>query len=162
VEKLYGGEVEVNKSKSQREFVVVTLIALISMALIIAVYATILGTYTGGDVTIVTLSGTIYYSQNNTDGWATTLSNIANGSDWYSRFNITTGGYSGAVTITWWLQKNQVNMTTPVEQTTSYTLSGGVEAFYASSDGTQGTNYNWGQNATAADTYRVKMQVVTA
>ena len=53
-------------------------------------------------------------------------------------------------------------MTPAVEQTTSYTLSGGVEAFYATSDGTQGANYNWGQNATAADTYRVMMKVFTA
>jgi len=162
VEKFCGGEGEVNRSKTQREFVVVTLIALISIALIMVVYATILGTYTGGDITVVTLSGAIYYSQNNSTGWATTLSNIANGSAWYTRFNVTTGGYSGATSITWWLQKGGANMTTPVEQTTSYTLSGGVEAFYASSDGTQGTNYNWGQNATAADTYRVMMQVVTA
>ena len=94
-----------NKSKAQREFVVVTLIALISIALIIAVYATLLGTYTGGDVGVVTLTGTIYYSEDNSTGWATTLSGIANGSAWYSRFNVTTGGYSGSVDITWWLQK---------------------------------------------------------
>jgi hypothetical protein len=162
VEKFCGGESEVNRSKTQREFVVVTLVALISIALIIAVYATILGTYTGGDVTVVTLSGTIYYSQDNSTGWATTLNNIANGSTWYTRFNVTTGGYSGAVSITWWLQKAGANMTPAVEQTTSYTLSGGVEAFYASSNGAQSGNYNWGQNATAADTYRVMMKVVTA
>ena len=151
-----------NKSKAQREFVVVTLIALISIALIIAVYATLLGTFTGGDVTVVTLNGSIYYSQDNSTGWALTLGDIANGSAWYSRFNVTSGGYPGAVDITWWLQKGGTNMTPAVEQTTSYTLSGGVEAFYASSDGTQGSNYNWGQNATAADTYRVMMRVYTA
>jgi hypothetical protein len=95
-------------------------------------------------------------------GWALTLSNIANGSTLYTRFNVTTGGYSGAASITWWLQKGGANMTPTVEQTTSHTLSGGVEAFYASSVGTQGTNYNWGQNATAADTYRVMMKVFTA
>ncbi|UCE15844.1 MAG: hypothetical protein JSV12_08285 [Candidatus Bathyarchaeota archaeon] len=145
-----------------REFVVVTLITLISIVLIIAVYATILGTYTGGNVTVVTLSGTIYYSQDNSTGWATTLSNIANGSAWYTRFNVTTGGYSGAVSITWWLQKAGANMTPAVEQTTSYTLGGGTEAFYASSNGAQSGNYNWGQNATAADTYRVMMTVLTA
>jgi len=152
----------VNKSKAQREFVVVTLIALISIALIIAVYATLLGTFTGGDVGVVTLTGAIYYSVDNSTGWATTLGGIANGSAWYARFNVTSGGYSGAVDITWWLQKGGSNMTPAVEQPTSHSLSGGVEAFYASSDGTQGSNYNWGQNATAADNYRVMMRVYTA
>nr|NIQ07458.1 hypothetical protein [Candidatus Korarchaeota archaeon] len=94
--------------------------------------------------------------------WATTLAGVVNGSEWYARFNVTSTGYSGAATITWWLQKGGANMTPPVEQTTSFTFSGGLEAVYASIDGTQGTNKNWGASATEAGTYRVMMTAATA
>ena len=151
-----------NTTKAQKEFVVVTLIALISIALIIAVYATLLGTFQGGTVTVVTLDGDIYYSRDNSTGWALTLSSVGNGTDWYARFNVTTGGPTGDVSITWWLQKDGANMTPPVEVTTSWTLSGGQEAIYASSNGAQSGNYNWGQHCTEAGTYRVMMKVVTA
>lgn len=150
------------RKRSQREFIVVTLIALISIALIITVYATILGTFTGGNVEVVTLNGTIYYSEDNSTGWATSINSITNGSAWYARFNVISNGYSGDATITWWLQKDGANMTSPVEQTTSFTFSGGLEAVYASIDGTQGTNKNWGASATEAGTYRVMMRAATA
>ncbi len=156
------------RQKSQRGFVAITLITLLAIALVIAVYATILGTFQGDQVTVVTLTGHIRYDEANSttaSDWETTLSNIANGSEWYALFNITSGGYAGAVTITWWLQENTgswQNMTTPVEQTTSDTLSGSTEIIYASGNGDQAGNKDWGASTTSAGTYRIKMKIVTA
>lgn len=143
-----------NKSKAQRDFVIVTLIALISIALIIAVYATLLGTFQGGNVGVVAVNGEIQYSLDNSTGWSTSLSNLPITDPWYARFNKTATGYTGSVSITWELH----NITAVVHTvtTTSFSMDGSiVQQMYASSDGLQAANYDWGQNTTVAGTYYV-------
>lgn len=147
-----------NKSKAQREFVVVTLIALISIALIIAVYATLLGTFQGGNVGVVAVNGEVQYSLDNSTGWSTSISNLPITDPWYTRFNKTATGYTGNVTVTWELYNSSVVVHTVT--TTSFSMNGSiVQQIYASSDGLQATNYNWGQNTSAADTYYVKATI---
>jgi hypothetical protein len=167
MEKFYGGEVEVNRSKSQREFVVVTLIALISMALIIAVYATLLGTYTGDTVTVVSLNGDIKYDDLNSTtagDWSLTLPNIANGSVWYALFNTSSTGYAGDVNMTWTLQwTNGTAVPSATQTTDNFVLTGSTgQVIYASDAGTQGANKDWGQYTTDAGTYQIELTIVTA
>ncbi|RLI45472.1 hypothetical protein DRO69_05230 [Candidatus Bathyarchaeota archaeon] len=151
-----------NTTKAQKEFVVVTLIALISIALIIAVYATLLGTFQGGNVTVVAVNGQVQYSLDNSTGWSTSLSNLPITDPWYVRFVTETGGYTGNVQITWELY-NSTNDLIHSVTTTSFSLNGSqVQQIYASSDGSQSTNYNWGQNTTVADTYYIKVTFNTA
>jgi hypothetical protein len=156
----------VNTTKAQKEFVVVTLVALISVALIIAVYATLLGTFTGDTVTVVSLNGVLKYNQDNSATWYTSLSGVANGSSWYVMFNTTSSGYAGLVNITWQLQNNTgtwVDVSGATVSTNNFNLTGNAgQEIYASSDGTQAGNYDWGTETTAAGTYRIKMTVVTA
>jgi hypothetical protein len=149
----------VNTTKAQKEFVVVTLVALISVALIIAVYATLLGTFTGGDVSVVAVGGQVWYSTDNSVFSNATLSNHPISAPWYVRFVTETGGYTGNVTVTWEL----VNKTSgaPIYTVTSnnFPLNGSiVQYIYATSDGSgPASNYNWGQNTTVADTYYIKV-----
>jgi hypothetical protein len=147
------------KGKSQRSFVAVTLITLLALAMVLIVYATILGTFTGGNVEVVSIQGDVYYSLDNSTGWALTLSNLPVNDPWYARFNVTsTDGYSGGVQVTWNLHKGGSSFH---NVTSSFTLSGSAEAIYASSNGLQAANYDWGQNSTAADTYYVEVTVDT-
>lgn len=167
VEKFYGGEGEVNRSKTQREFVVATLIALISIALIIAVYATLLGTYTGDTVTVVSLNGDIKYDDLNSTtagDWSLTLGNIANGSSWYALFNTSSSGYVGDVNMTWTLQwSNGTAVPSATQTTNNFALTGSTgQVIYASDAGTQGANKDWGQYTTDVGTYQIELTVVTA
>lgn len=167
VEKFYGGESEVNRSKTQREFVVATLIALISIALIIAVYATLLGTYTGDTVTVVSLNGDIKYDDLNSTtagDWSLTLGNIANGSSWYALFNTSSSGYVGDVNMTWTLQwSNGTAVPSATQTTNNFALTGSTgQVIYASDAGTQGANKDWGQYTTDVGTYQIELTVVTA
>jgi hypothetical protein len=144
------------KQKSQKGFVAVTLITLLAIALVIVVYATLLGTFTGGNVQVVAVQGTVYYSLDNSTGWATSISDHPITDPWYARFNVTGTGYSGSVTITWDLH----NSTAIVHSvTTSFYLSGSPQAIYASSNGLQAANYNWGQNTAVAATYYIVVTV---
>ena len=156
-----------NRSKSQREFVVVTLIALISIALIITVYATILGTYTGDTVTVVSLNGDIKYDDLNSttaSDWSPTLSNIANGSLWYALFNTSSSGYTGNVNMTWTLQwSNGTAVPSATQTTNNFALIGSAgQVIYASDAGTQVANKDWGQYTTDVGTYQIELTVVTA
>ena len=167
VEKFYGGEGEVNRSKTQREFVVVTLIALISIALIIAVYATLLGTYTGDTVTVVSLNGDIKYDDLNSTtagDWSLTLGNIANGSSWYALFNTSSSGYVGDVNMTWTLQwSNGTAVPSATQTTNNFALTGSTgQVIYASDAGTQVANKDWGQYTTDVGTYQIELTVITA
>jgi len=147
----------VNKSKAQREFVVVTLIALIAIALIIAIYATLLGTFQGGNVGVVAVNGEVQYSLDNST-WSTELSNLPITDPWWARFNKTATGYTGNVSVTWELYNSSALIHTVT--TTSFSMNGSiVQQIYASSDGLQPTNYNWGQNTTVAETYYVKATI---
>jgi hypothetical protein len=148
----------VERSRTQREFIVVTLIALISIALVIAVYATLLGTFQGGNVEVVSVQGSVQYSLDNSTGWTTTLSNLPISDPWYTRFDKTADGYTGNVQVTWELYNSSALVHTVT--TTSFSLNGSqVQQIYASSTGLQPINYNWGQNTTVAETYYVKVTI---
>jgi len=163
VEKFYGGEGEVNRSKTQREFVIVTLIALISIALIIAVYASLLATFQGGEVTVGGISANVQYSTTNSTGasWSANLYNVTG--SWYTRNNFTST-YQGTVKITWQLEKNTGswgNVSTPVI-TTSYTLNGnGSQLVYAGTDGLISSNQDWSSKTSGDGSYRVVVYVET-
>jgi len=155
------------KQKSQRGFVAVTLITLLAIALVIVAYATILGTFTGGPVTVVTVKAEIWYSEQNltSASWTGTLPNVANGSQWYSRLNITqAGGYTGLVNVTWQLHYgNDTPVSGATITTGNFNLNGTVgQIIYASSDGYIDVNKNWGAYTSAAETYYVKAQIETA
>jgi hypothetical protein len=158
----------VERSKTQREFVVVTLIALIAIAAIITVYATLLATYTGDTVTVVSLNGDIKYDDLNSTtagDWSLTLGNIANGSVWYALFNTSSsGGYIGNVNMTWTLQwTNGTDVPSATQTTNDFALTGSTgQVIYASDAGTQGANKDWGQYTTVAGAYQIELNVVTA
>jgi len=157
----------VNKSKAQREFVVVTLIALISIALIIAVYATLLGTFTGEEVLYGTgLTGEVLYSIGNqtaAGNWTNTM-NITDGTAWYACLNITsTNGYIGQVNVTFQLQ--QKNGSWADQGSATYAvlnLNGTVgERVYVSSSGVITSNRDWQPICTAGYAFHVKATVET-
>lgn len=153
-----------NRSKSQREFVVVTLIALISIALIIAVYASLLATFQGGEVTVGGLSANVGYSTTNSSAdanWGTNLYNVTG--SWYARTNFTST-YQGIVKITWQLEKNTGSWGnySGTVITTSFTLNGnGSQPVYAATDGLISGNQDWDSYADTDGSYRVKVYVET-
>ena len=157
---------------SQRAFVAVTLITVLAVTTVFVVYAVILSTINGGNVSVVGAgSAQMWYDEANSASaaaWTGTLSNIANGTTWYAKLNTTVAGYNGAVKITWTLQYDNSGTWTDVgggaTQSTSVTLTGASgQNVFASADGTQGSNKNWGQYSTEVDeTYRVKAVIETA
>ncbi len=164
--------VKVNlKKQSQRGFVAVTLLTVLSIATVLVVYAALLGLFPGGEVTVGGVEGAqIQYSLNNaneTGPWTTTLNPGAVGTPWFARMNITAGDYSGPVTITWQLQwKNGTGGWEDVStsETTSVALTGAVgQIVYASNNGTfVAGNHNWADHVSTAGTYRVYATVDSA
>jgi hypothetical protein len=151
--------------KSQRTFMTVTLITVMAIATVFIVYAAILGTYPGGNVSIQTMQGTIYYQGEGSATWATDLS-VGNGTAWYARLNVTTSIPSQTVNVTWTLEWDNSGTWEAVGGTsapvTQITLTGVATAIYATADGTESGNHNWGQYTTTSDlTYRVKAVVET-
>lgn len=142
----------------------VTMITVIAITTVFIVYAAILGTYPGGNVSIQGMGGTIYYQQQGVPSWAATL-NIANGTSWYSRLNLTTNVPSQTVNITWALEWDNSGTWTAVSTTapeTQVTLTGTATAIYVTATGIESGNYNWGAYTTNVDnTYRVKATVET-
>jgi hypothetical protein len=161
----------VNKSKSQREFVIVTLIALISIALIIAVYASLLATFQGGEVVIGSVQGQVWYSATNTttaSAWTATL-NVSGLSDpWFTKVNFTSA-YEGDVGITWqlerkngaWVNATGSDATTRTVITTTFALNGtSGQTAYASASGLIGTNQDWGSNNILTEgSYRIVVYI---
>jgi hypothetical protein len=158
-----------DRVRSQRAFVVVTLVTLLAVTTVFVVYAVILSTINGGNVSVVgSGSMAMWYDETNSSSaaaWTGTLSNIANGTAWYAKLNTTVAGYNGAVTITWTLQYDNSGTWTDVgggaSQSTSVTLTGAAgQDVYASATGAQSSNKNWGQYSTTVDeTYRVRAVV---
>ena len=142
----------------------VTAITVIAIATVFIVYAAILGTYPGGDVSIQQMTATMYYQGDGSTSWATTLS-IGNGTAWYARLNLTASIPSQTVNVTWTLERDlgggsweTVSGPTPPE--TQITLTGTPTAVYVTADGTDTSNYNWGQHTeTVNEIYRVKAVV---
>ena len=156
--------------KSQREFVAVTLIALISIALVIAVYATLLAQFQGAEVVVGSLTtGNVYYSltDSNVDtDFLATVSPSGPSTSWYAKLNTTGGEYTGPVTVSWQLQKYSGtwdNMGAPVVST-PFTLTLGSDTIYCSSDGTWtavGQNQDWSILITDSGSYRVEATITT-
>ena len=155
--------------KSQKEFVAVTLIALISIALVITVYATLLASFPGAEVVVGTLtSGNVYYSLVDTSvttDFQTTVSPAGPSTSWYAKMNTTGGEYTGPVTISWQLQKYSStwdNVGSSVS--TSFTLTTGADTIYASTDGLWtaiGQNQDWSSLITDSGSYRVEATIDT-
>jgi len=150
-----------NREKSQRAFVAVTLITLMSVALVLVVYALILGTITGGNVIIASgssVSGTMYYSEDNST-WTTTLNVSDPANTWYARLTTNANGYEGPVTIDWELQLK----TGPSSwgnigwvNGTSVTLDGTAQTIYTSGLSAVG-NHDWKAEVNGTPgTYRVR------
>ena len=159
--------------KSQRAFVAVTLITVLAVTSVFVVYAVILSTINGGNVSVIGSGGQMWYNEANSTSaadWTSTLGSIgSNGTNcdpWYAKLNITSAGYSGVVTITWTLQYDAGTWTDVgggASQITGTSLSGSAgQTIYASADGTQGSNMNWGQYSTSVDEYRVQAVIETA
>jgi len=148
------------RQKSQRGFVAVTLITLLAIAAVIVVYATILGTFKGGTVGVVGLEAKIWYSEDNSTGWTNALSGVSNGSQWYSRLNITSGSYTGLVNVTWTLRhssNNSVVSGSPTVTTLNFNINSVGDTIYAATDGTAQTeNTNWGLYTTKPGNYYVQ------
>ena len=153
------------RQKSQRGFVAVTLITVLSIALVLVVYATLLGTFTGGDVTVGGVGDAeITYSLTDLEAgpWSTTLDVGSVGTPWYARAEITVGDYNGPVTITWILEQETAPGSWSTVATypdyTSVTLTGSIgQLIYATSDGAflVGTNLDWDADVGNAGTYHV-------
>jgi len=149
--------------KSQRTFMTVTAITVIAIATVFIVYAAILGTYPGGNVSIQQMTATMYYKGDGSTTWATTLS-IGNGTAWYARLNLTASIPSQTVNVTWTLEWLNVatweTVSGPTPPETQITLAGTPTAIYVTADGTDSGNYNWGQHTeTVNEVYRVKAVV---
>ena len=142
----------------------VTMITVIAVTTVFIVYAAILGTYPGGDVTIQAMGGTIYYRQQNVTAWTATL-NIANGTSWWTRLNLTTNTPSQTVNITWtleWLNGSNWDTVSTNAPETQVALTGAPTAIYATATGIETDNHDWGPHTTNVDrTYRVKAVVET-
>jgi len=143
--------------RPQSAFLAVTLITVIAVTTVFMVYAAILATYYGSNVTVSQPGGAVEYNLSNTSNssWTGSLS-IINGTAWYARINITNTG-SQAVTLRWILQLSGVDQSNPVN--TTITLSGGTRTVYATGTGVFSSNYNWGQLTSTGGTYRVKVEV---
>jgi hypothetical protein len=151
------------QQKSQKGFVAVTLITILAIALVIVVYATILGTFTGGNVTVVILHGSLWYNQTDSAPWQNSLDDVGNGTSWYVMFNTTSAGYSGTVGITWQLLSGGTPVSGAIVSTSSFSLSGSSgQEIFASTSGAQIGNTNWGTYTTKAGTYQIQMTVSTA
>lgn len=153
------------RKTAQRGFVVVTLITLLAIATVIVIYATLLTTIPGGEVLVgEDVDGDVYYSETNLEPgtWTSTLNVTSITDSWYARINFTSG-YTGGVTITWYLQKKgESYANTTFTETTTVVLTGLMnQAVYASSDGEITGNKNWGADAGTAGQYRVKAWVET-
>ena len=139
-----------------------TLVTVLSIVAVVSVYAVLIGTFTGGEVTVGSAGGYIRYNVNNVDSgtWNVTLISDNALLAWYSRLEIPSGGYSGPVKITWQLQNktdasNWANVT-GASQITNKVLTGGAQNVYTSSDGTFATgNHDWGAHSEVAGAYRV-------
>jgi hypothetical protein len=164
--KSVGGEKTNFEGKSKKGFLAITLVTVLSILAVIAVYSAFIASFTGEQVTVQGPSfstSIVTYSSDNAT-WTQTLSVTAPGA-WYSRLQVLPG-YSGPVTITWQLQ----NETAPSTFTnvagayvqTNMMLNGSSEDVYASSDGTNNNNYNWGSLTTNGGAYEVYVSVSSA
>jgi hypothetical protein len=153
-----------NEKRSKKILIIATALMIVALGAVIAVYATsILGTFTGGTVTVEQITGAVTYSYSNSAPWDGTLQPYV-GSSWYVQL-AAGGGYIGSVTVTFQLQQSNgsggwTNTGTPIT-TSAITLTGSTQDIYASTDGTITNNFNWGTGL-AAGTYQIVATVNSA
>jgi hypothetical protein len=143
-----------------------TTLTIIAIASVVVTYAVLIGTFTGGDVTIGgAATGTVTYSTNNAT-WTDTLSPAGVDTPWYSKLNINGGQYSGsAVNITWTLQRKTGDTTwsnVGANTTTLMALVAGAQDVYVTPTGVISDNRDWGLDVTEQGTYRVVATVNSA
>jgi hypothetical protein len=143
-----------------------TMLTILSTASVVTVYAVLIGTFTGGEVTVGgSAAGTVEYSLDQST-WSTTLSPASNITSWYSRLSINGGQYSGsAVTISWQLQRKVSESAwsnVGTATTTTMTLPAGAQLVYATANGQATGNRDWKADATETGTYRVLATVNSA
>jgi len=152
------------RNKSQQAFIAVTMLTILAVTTVFMVYALLLASYTGGNVTIQKVGGSIQYCVNNnaSETWTGTLSQGANAS-WYARISITNSP-SQNVTVTWTLHNVTSGLDVSTDFTTSntITLSPSTTYIYASLDGLITGNHNWGEHTTTEATYRIDAEINTA
>ena len=152
--------------RPQKAFLTVTLVTVLAVTMVFAVYAAILATYRGSNVTVNTLGGEIRYlvSDNPAGTYAAGTLSMNNGTSWYALLYMS-GATAQNVKITFTLVCS--NSTTWDRVTiSSYSLQNGANTIYATTDGNGPTgNYNWGQDTDyqlVTQTYYVKATVETA
>lgn len=152
-----------NKGKKSRKLLLIaTALTIIALVTVLGVYAAVLiGTITGGTVTVGGPSGSVTYDYTNNAGgtWLTTI-NPGTGTPWYARLEITSG-YKGSVTVTFQLEQNTGSGYSPISgdsvTTPALTLTGSSQYVYASAtDGTtNSTNTNWGTYTSSGGAYEI-------
>jgi len=156
--------------KSQKTFLTVTMITVVAITTVFLVYAALLTSYTGSDVVISTMGGSIEYSLTKDPGsWGTSSISQGEGAEWYSRIHLTTPP-TQTVTVKWTLQKQNggswTDAPTNVTQFTSPQISLTTSTYYVyafqSGNNEITNNYNWGQGTTTAGTYRIVTEINTA
>jgi hypothetical protein len=152
--------------KSKKGLLAVTLVTVLSILAVVAVYSAFIASFTGGQVTVQGPSfstSVVTYSSDNAT-WDAALS-VGSSDAWYARLEVA-GGYTGPVYITWTLQQENADSSwSNVTGATTYTsvpLTGGAQLVYASSDGINNNNYNWGSVTTTGGAYRVYVTVNSA
>jgi hypothetical protein len=166
--KVSGGEITNYGDNPRKKLLAVTLVTVLSIVAVVSVYAVIIGTFQGLEVTVGGAQGSIGYSADNVEpgSWTETLDTIGVGVAWYARFEIPTGGYSGPVTITWQLQNKTGALTwadiADASESTSVVFTGSDQNVYATSLGAITGNHDWGADFPRAGTYRVIVQVNSA
>jgi hypothetical protein len=145
--------------RSKKFLLISTTITIIALASVLTVSAAVLlGTISGGGVTVAGVAtGTITYSNTADgipDGWNSTLQ-VSSGA-WYTKLSVD-AGYHGPVTITWQLQSFATGSWANVGSSTvtTFSLSGSGDIVYATASGDNSGNRDWSQDATSQATYRV-------
>ena len=155
--------------KPRKAFLAVTILTVLAVTTVFMVYAALLASYTGSDVTIQSMGGSIEYSLTKDPGsWGTGAISQSEGAEWYARVNLASPP-SQEATVKFILQK-QVGTdwtTTPPTNETNFTtntitLTPSTTLVYACSDGfTIANNYNWGQDTTTFGKYRIVAEINT-
>ena len=153
------------EKKSRKILVLATTLTVLALAAVITVYAVaILGTFTGGPVTVQKITAAVSYSDTNslTGTWNSTLQTLA-GNAWYTRLEVAAGCH-GPVTVTFQLQINNGTWTNTGTPTTTgvITLTGAAQDIYCATDGLNADNFNWGTVATSQGTYQIVATVNSA
>jgi len=154
--------------KPQRAFLAVTLLTVIAITTVFMVYAALLATYTGPNVSVQSMSGEVQYSLTNEDtSFSSSPISPGNGSEWYARVYLATPPTQN-VKVVWTLENqtggtwnNPQNVTAFTSPTIGLTSSTYYIYAFSSGENLRTNNYNWGQHTTTAGTYRIVAKIYT-